>query len=36
VVLAHDTEASLLAAVELVNSGEDPDTLLTIDQVDAW
>jgi predicted RNA-binding Zn ribbon-like protein len=36
VVLAHDTEASLLAAVELVNSGEDPETLLTIDQVDAW
>jgi len=36
VVLAHDTEASLLAAVELVNSGEDPDTLRTIDQVDAW
>jgi predicted RNA-binding Zn ribbon-like protein len=36
VVLAHDTEAALLAAVELVNSGEDPDTLLTIDQVDAW
>ena len=35
-VLAHDTEASLLAAVELVNSGEDPETLLTIDQVDAW
>ena len=35
-VLAHDTEASLLAAVELVNTGEDPDTLLTIDQVDAW
>ena len=35
-VLAHDTEASLLAAVELVNSGEDPDTLRTIDQVDAW
>ena len=35
-VLAHDTEASLLAAVELVNSGEDPDTLLTIDQVDVW
>ena len=26
----------MLAAVELVNSGEDPDTLLTIDQVDAW
>jgi predicted RNA-binding Zn ribbon-like protein len=36
VVLAHDTEASLLAAVELVNTGEDPDTLLTIAQVDAW
>ena len=26
----------MLAAVELVNSGEDPDTLLTTDQVDAW
>ena len=26
----------MLAAVELVNSGEDPDTLLAIDQVDAW
>jgi len=26
----------LLAAVELVNSGDDPDTLLTTDQVDAW
>lgn len=25
-----------MAAVELVNSGEDPETLLTIDQVDAW
>jgi len=36
VVLAHDTEAALQAAVELVNSGEDPETLLTIDQVDAW
>jgi predicted RNA-binding Zn ribbon-like protein len=36
VVLAHDTEAALVAAVELVNSGEDPETLLTIDQVDAW
>ena len=35
-VLAHDTEAALQAAVELVNSGEDPETLLTIDQVDAW
>ncbi|WP_433292064.1 CGNR zinc finger domain-containing protein [Actinoplanes sp. CA-030573] len=35
-LLAHDTEASLQAAVELVNSGEDPDTLLTTEQVDAW
>ena len=26
-VFTHDTEASLLAAVALVNSGEDPDTL---------
>jgi predicted RNA-binding Zn ribbon-like protein len=36
VFLAHDTEAALQAAVELVNSGEDPDTLLTIAEVDAW
>ena len=35
-VLAHDAEAALQAAVELVNSGEDPETLLTVDQVDAW
>lgn len=35
-LLAHDTEASLAAAVELVNSGEDPDTLLTVEAVDAW
>jgi predicted RNA-binding Zn ribbon-like protein len=36
VVFAHDTEASLLAAIDLVNSGEDPDTLTTQEQVDAW
>jgi predicted RNA-binding Zn ribbon-like protein len=36
VVFAHDTEAALLAAVELVNSGADPDTLTTQEQVDAW
>jgi predicted RNA-binding Zn ribbon-like protein len=36
VLLAHDTEAALQAAVELVNSGEDPDTLLTTAEVDAW
>ena len=35
-VFAHDTEASLLAAVDLVNSGERPDTLTTQEQVDAW
>ncbi len=28
-VFTHDTEASLLAAVALVNSGEEPDTLTT-------
>jgi predicted RNA-binding Zn ribbon-like protein len=28
-VFAHDTETSLVAAVALVNSAEDPDTLLT-------
>jgi predicted RNA-binding Zn ribbon-like protein len=36
VLLAHDTEASLQAAVELVNSGVDPDTLTTAEQVDTW
>ncbi|GIM89092.1 CGNR zinc finger domain-containing protein [Paractinoplanes toevensis] len=35
-LLAHDTEAALQAAVDLVNSGEDPDTLLTVEDVDAW
>ncbi|MET8870820.1 CGNR zinc finger domain-containing protein [Nocardia sp. NPDC004604] len=32
-VFAHDTEASLVAAVELVNSAEAPDTLTEIDQL---
>jgi predicted RNA-binding Zn ribbon-like protein len=36
VLLAHDTEASLQAAVDLVNSGEEPDTLTTVAQADAW
>jgi predicted RNA-binding Zn ribbon-like protein len=36
VLLAHDTEAALQAAVELANSGEPPDTLLTAEDVDAW
>src|SRR5690349_15418736 len=35
-LFAHDTAASLRAVVELVNSGEDPDTLTTIEHVDAW
>ncbi|GAA2628050.1 CGNR zinc finger domain-containing protein [Paractinoplanes durhamensis] len=34
--LAHDTEMALQSAVELVNTGEDPETLLTIEDVDAW
>src|SRR3954453_20518952 len=33
---AHDTIAGLRAAVDLVNSGEEPDTLTTVAQVDAW
>ena len=32
----YDTAASLRAVVDLVNSGEDPDTLESIEQVDAW
>jgi predicted RNA-binding Zn ribbon-like protein len=36
VVFAHDTEAGLLAAVDLVNSDDTPDTLTTQEQVDAW
>jgi predicted RNA-binding Zn ribbon-like protein len=36
VLLTHDTEAALRAAVALVNSGEDPDTLLTVADLDAW
>ena len=33
---AHDTVGSLRAAVDLVNSGEEPDTLTTVLHVDAW
>jgi predicted RNA-binding Zn ribbon-like protein len=33
---AHDTVSSLRAAVDLVNSGEEPDTLTTVLHVDAW
>lgn len=35
-LFAHDTEASLRAAVDLVNSGEAPDTLTTVADLDAW
>lgn len=35
-LFAYDTESSLRAAVALVNSGEDPDTLTEIDRLDAW
>ncbi|MDI2129609.1 CGNR zinc finger domain-containing protein [Yinghuangia seranimata] len=35
-LFAHDVESSLLAAVALVNSGEAPDTLTTVEDVDAW
>jgi predicted RNA-binding Zn ribbon-like protein len=33
---APDTEANLLATVELVNTAEEPDTLTTLDQLDAF
>jgi predicted RNA-binding Zn ribbon-like protein len=33
---AHDTEASLLAAVALVNSAVDPDTMTTTDDLDRF
>ena len=35
-LFAHDTEASLRAAVLLVNSAEEPDTLTEISQLDAF
>ena len=35
-LFADDTEASLKAAVALVNSGEDPDTLTEIAELDAF
>ncbi len=35
-LFAHDTEASLRAAVHLVNSGEPPDTLTQVAELDAW
>jgi predicted RNA-binding Zn ribbon-like protein len=36
VVFAHDTEISLQAAVTLVNTGEDPDTLTSVEDLDAF
>jgi predicted RNA-binding Zn ribbon-like protein len=36
VVFAHDTAISLQAAVTLVNSGEDPDTLTSVEDLDAF
>jgi predicted RNA-binding Zn ribbon-like protein len=36
VLLAHDTEAALLAAVTLVDSAVEPDTLTTMRELDSW
>jgi predicted RNA-binding Zn ribbon-like protein len=36
VIFAHDTEASLVAAVELANSELEPDAMTTVDQLDAF
>ncbi len=35
-IFAHDTVASLRSAVDLVNSGVDPDTLTEVAHVAAW
>ncbi len=35
-VFAHDTEVALQAAVALVNTAESPDTLTSVDELDAW
>ena len=35
-VFTHDTETALLAAVALVNSAEEPDTLLTTEDLTAF
>jgi predicted RNA-binding Zn ribbon-like protein len=36
VLFADDTVASLRAAVDLVNTGEAPDTLTSVEELDAW
>src|SRR3954453_20071265 len=35
-LFADDTVASLRAAVDLVNTAEEPDTLTTVAQLDSW
>ncbi len=35
-IFTHDTEASLLAAVELANSELDPDTMSTVEDLDSY
>ena len=35
-LFAHDTVASLRAAVDLVNTAEEPDTLTTVAELEAW
>lgn len=35
-LFAHDAQANLIAAVALVNSAEDPDTLTTLEELDAF
>ncbi len=35
-IFAHDTELALQSAVALVNSAVEPDTLTTVDELDAW
>jgi predicted RNA-binding Zn ribbon-like protein len=36
VIFAHDTEAALVAAVELAHSGLDPDTMQTVEDLDRY
>ena len=35
-VFTHDTVTSLAAAVDLVNTAEEPETLTTVAELDAW
>jgi predicted RNA-binding Zn ribbon-like protein len=36
VVFTHDTECALVAAVALVNSAEEPETMLTLEQLNSF